>query len=136
MTSDPAQGMTYFSRLDADECWALLAEAEVGRIAWQGDDGIVITPVNFRVIENTVVFQTAKGGSLARLVEPHEVAFQVDDIDQDTVVGWSVLVQGVTGATDAIGEDRISWLDGERPVWIAITAGAVNGRVLSGTKRS
>lgn len=135
MTSDPAEGVTYFSRLDADECWALLAEAQVGRIAWQGDDGIVIMPVNYRVIDRRIVFQTANGGALARLVEPREVAFQVDDIDQDTVVGWSVLVQGTTGEGEPDAE-RISWLDGERPVWIAVTAGAVSGRVLSGTKRS
>ena len=41
------QPVTYFSRLDADECWALLADAEIGRIAWLGDDGISILPINF-----------------------------------------------------------------------------------------
>ncbi len=136
MTTDPGQEVTYFSRLDADECWALLGESQVGRIAWAGADGIAITPVNFRLHGHTIVFQTAEGGSLAGLIEPTEVAFQVDDIDGEAVVGWSVMVQGVTRSGQAEREGHISWLDGDRPVWIAITAGAVDGRVMSGTKRS
>ena len=136
MTSDPGRGVTYFSRLDADECWALLSEAEVGRVAWRGPEGLVIFPVNYRVAGHTIVFQTSEAGVLASLVEPTEVAFQVDDIDGDNVVGWSVLVQGTSRSGEAEKLDRISWLDGERPVWIAVTPGALSGRVMSGTKRS
>ncbi|NHB85906.1 pyridoxamine 5'-phosphate oxidase family protein [Tessaracoccus sp. HDW20] len=94
MTSDPGSEVTYFSRLEADECWALLAEAEMGRIAWQGDDGLVVFPVNFRLDGHTVVFQTADGGALSRLTEPTEVAFQADEIDAEAAVGWTVLIQG------------------------------------------
>ncbi|SHJ77520.1 Pyridoxamine 5'-phosphate oxidase [Tessaracoccus bendigoensis DSM 12906] len=136
MTSDPGQHVTYFSKIEADECWALLSEAEVGRIAWQGDNGISIVPVNFRLHGQTIVFQTADGGSLARLVEPTEVAFQADDIDGESVVGWSVQVQGLTRSAEAEKEGQVSWLAGSRPVWIAVTAGAITGRVMSGTKRS
>lgn len=136
MTSDPGQSVSYFSRLDADECWALLAEVEVGRLAWQGDDGIVVLPVNYRLRDRSVVFQTSKDSRLSQLAEPTKVAFEVDDIDGEAIVGWSVLLQGVTGPAEADQEHRISWLDDERSVWIAVTPGAVSGRVMSGTKRS
>ena len=136
MTSEPGQGVTYFSRLDAEECWALLAEAEVGRLAWHGADGIVVVPVNYRVSDSRIVFQTADGSSLSRLAEPTEVAFEVDDIDGEAIIGWSVLVQGTTSRVEADADKPISWLDGERSVWIAVTPGAVSGRVMSGTKRS
>jgi len=136
MTSDPGSEVTYFSRLEADECWALLAEAEMGRIAWRGDDGIVVFPVNFRLDGHTVVFQTTDGGALSRLTEPTEVAFQADEIDAEAAVGWTVLVQGTTRSGEAEKAGHISWLDGERPVWVAITAGAVSGRVMSGKRRS
>ena len=136
MTSDPGSVVTYFSRLDADECWALLAETEVGRIAWRGEEGLIVVPVNFRLVDRTIVFQTAEASSLARLVEPTEVAFQADEIDGDAAVGWTVLVQGISRSGAAEQPGHVSWLDGERPVWVAITAGAVTGRVLSGTKRS
>ena len=63
------QPVTYFSRLDADECWALLADAEVGRIAWLGPDGINIVPVNFRTREGAIVFHTAHGTMLAALID-------------------------------------------------------------------
>ena len=54
MTSEPGQGVTYFSRLDADECWALLAEAEVGRVAWAHAGGIIVIPANYRIHDRTI----------------------------------------------------------------------------------
>ena len=50
MMTEP-QPVTYFSRLDADECWALISECEVGRVAWASAEGISVVPVNFRVVD-------------------------------------------------------------------------------------
>ena len=135
MTSEPGQGVTYFSRLDADECWALLAEAEVGRVAWAHAGGILVIPANYRIHDRTIEFQTTEGGALSRLVEPTVVAFEVDEIDAETAMGWSVLIQGQSGPAAVDSDERVSWLDGEWPVWVAITPGQISGRVVSGTKR-
>ncbi|GAA3856438.1 pyridoxamine 5'-phosphate oxidase family protein [Tessaracoccus defluvii] len=129
------QPVTYFSRLDADECWALLADAEIGRIAWLGDDGISILPINFVIDDGTVVFNTSPSSPLARLVEPTEVAFEADDIDNESAVGWSVIVRGITGPATEPERASISWLD-DRPIRLAITASTVAGRVVSGTRES
>ena len=103
MTREP---VTYFSRLDADECWALLADAEVGRIAWLGPDGISIVPVNFRTSGGVIVFHTAPGTMLSALTEPTEVSFQVDEIDKETAIGWTVLARGTSTRTTVSGTPR------------------------------
>lgn len=135
MTSEPGQGTSYFSRLDAEECWALLTEADVGRIAWVGEFGIVMIPVNYRVHEGAVVFQTAEGSILAKLAKTTPVAFEIDDIDGETATGWSVLVRGHSGPVSMGRDEAVSWLDDERSIWVAITPEQVSGRIVSGTKR-
>lgn len=134
MTTDP-QPVTYFSRLDADECWALVSDAVVGRIAWTSPEGISVVPVNFRVVEGVIVFHTTQESFLAGLAVPTEVAFQVDEIDQETATGWSVLVRGLSGPADA-AVSSISWLEGGLTVGLAITASTIAGRVVSGTFKS
>ncbi|MBB1510252.1 pyridoxamine 5'-phosphate oxidase family protein [Tessaracoccus sp. MC1756] len=131
--TDP-QHVTYFSRLDGDECWALLSETVIGRIAWQGDDGIIVVPVNYQVVDRTIIFHTDTDSSLAKLADGRKVSFQVDEIDPDSAIGWSVLVQGTAGAADP-GVTNKSWLDGDLAVGIAVTAASIDGRVVSGTKK-
>ncbi|MHA6511604.1 pyridoxamine 5'-phosphate oxidase family protein [Tessaracoccus sp. Z1128] len=130
MTTEP-QPVTYFSRLDADECWALLTEAVVGRVAWMAPDGIAVVPVNFRVVDGAIVFHTSPQSFLAGLTQRTDVAFQVDEIDQETATGWSVLVRGISGPADADVASS-SWLEGNRPVGLAVTASTIAGRVVSG----
>ena len=50
--------VTYFERLDAPECLRLLRGGGVWRVVWQEDDGLSVLPVNYRVIGDSVVFQT------------------------------------------------------------------------------
>lgn len=132
--TDPNQ-VSYFSRLDADECWALLAESEVGRVAWSGPDGIVIVPVNYQLAGRTVVFHTVPGSSLAALAEGAAVSFQADDIDRESAIGWSVLVRGKAGQADA-RTSSVSWLGDTRTVGVAITPDSIDGRVVSGNKKN
>lgn len=131
--TDPQQ-VTYFSTLDADECWALLGETEVGRIAWQGEHGITVVPVNYRVLDRTIIFHTAVGSGLSKLADGREVSFQVDEIDRDSAIGWSVLVRGTAAQADE-SVSTTSWLEGERTFGVAITATSIDGRVVSGTKK-
>lgn len=126
---------TYFTRIDEAECWALLKESEVGRIAWNSTDGLLIVPVNFSVVDGAVVFHTSPTSPLAALAEPTEVAFQADEIDRDSAIGWSVSARGTTGpASPEIANG--SWLDGERPVGVELRPTRLAGRVVSGTKKT
>jgi len=122
--------VTYFERLDAPECLRLLGGGGVGRVVWQDDDGLSVLPVNYRVIGDSVVFQTNAASTLARLAEPTRVAFQVDEVDHATAVGWSVLVRGTSGARDA--GDVASFLPQDPAVGVAVRIEEVTGRVISG----
>ena len=59
MTTD-RHGITV---LDARDCWDLLRQAEVGRLAVTLHDETEIFPINFVVDRDTVVFRSAQGRS-------------------------------------------------------------------------
>ena len=129
MTSNPGDD-GYFDSLDEAECRKLLATGSVGRVAWESESGINVMPVNYKVVDNQVVFHTSQMGSLSSLLEPTQVGFQVDEIDVETAVGWTLLVRGTTGP--ALGLDSISWVPDGRHVGVAIALEWLGGRVVSG----
>lgn len=127
------QDVTYFSEISEAECRALLGEVEYGRIAWQGEAGLTVVPVNFQLVDGQVVFHTSPQSSLADLVEGADVAFQADEIDAEVANGWSVLLRGTTGPAPA-GIEPASWLTDGRTLGIMITEQAVSGRSMSGRR--
>lgn len=130
MTSNPGND-GYFASLDEDECRKLLALGGVGRVAWQSSSGINVVPVNYRVIDERVVFHTSEVGILASLLQPTPVGFQVDEIDAEAAVGWTLLVRGISGP--AVGLESISWVPDGRHVGVAIAPEWFGGRVVSGS---
>ncbi|MFG1706371.1 helix-turn-helix domain-containing protein [Nonomuraea sp. M3C6] len=127
--------------LDESECLHLLQPGGVGRLAFDGRYGPTVLPVNFRLLEGTIVFRTATGGSTdedlrtgVRDVE-YKVAFEVDRIEELTSGGWSVLVQGslhhVTtdeelASAAATGVDP--WAGGDRQQYLKIIPCRMTGR--------
>ena len=82
--------------LTVSECRELLKEHHFGRLAFVDAVGVlpVIIPVNYLLDEDTVVFRTDAGSKLDAAVRGAPVAFEVDGVDQDRQVGWSVVVRG------------------------------------------
>ncbi len=82
------------------ESLRLIEQAEIGRIGFTGRFGPVILPVNFKVLDGSVVFRTAAGSPLGEdlrtgIVDAeYKVAFEIDEIDKAERTGWSVLIQG------------------------------------------
>ncbi len=130
MTTTPGDD-SYFASLDEAECRKLLAGGSVGRVAWQSPSGINVFPVNYRVVADHVVFHTSGGGPLSVLLDPTCVGFQVDEIDVEAAVGWTLLVRGTSGP--AVGLDSGSWVPDGRHVGVAIALEWFGGRVVSGT---
>ncbi|GAA2542985.1 pyridoxamine 5'-phosphate oxidase family protein [Streptomyces sp. NPDC000678] len=124
-----------FTELGVEECRALLGAHGVGRIAVPTDEGPVIVPVNYTVVDDAVVFRAAPGTTPAR-ASGHRVAFEIDRIDDTLSQGWSVLVRGVARAvTDPdevrrLGERAFSepWAGGRRELWMRIDPLEVTGR--------
>ena len=80
--------------LPTEECWRLVAGRSVGRVAWTGPDGPTVLPVNFAVADDEVWFRVNAHSSFSREIDDLRVAFEVDDVDEFTRSGWSVLLRG------------------------------------------
>ncbi len=131
MTEDVEEEAT-FQRLEDDECEHLVRNATVGRVAWLSRLGLQVLPVTYTVMERNLYFRTAAKSILADFGEPTEVAVQIDDIDQDTASGWSVLVQGEARITD-LEPDQLPepWAPGERRTVVVIAPKRYSGRAVS-----
>jgi hypothetical protein len=122
--------------LGPEDCLARLSTHGVGRLATAAEDGLVILPVNYSVIDGTIAFRTAPGSAIAAAVGPN-VAFQVDHVDEALSQGWSVLVQGSVRAVtdpdvrrrfDALAHSR-PWAGGEeRDLWVRVEQDRISGR--------
>jgi uncharacterized protein len=86
-----ADGVTV---LNEDECWQLVDNAEVGRLAFAVAGEPEIFPVNFIVDGRALLFQTAEGTKLAGLTISSNVAFEVDGYLPDSGEAWSVVLKG------------------------------------------
>jgi len=119
--------------LDAEECFELMSSKTVGRIAFCTVDGPVVLPVNFVVHHGTVVFRTAPHNTIARHVRDGRAAFQVDEADDYTESGWSVLLQGTADFVDHedLPDERPEpWADGVRSLLVRVTPRTTTGRRL------
>jgi nitroimidazol reductase NimA-like FMN-containing flavoprotein (pyridoxamine 5'-phosphate oxidase superfamily) len=122
--------------LPFDRCLHLLTTVPVGRVSFFSDGEIVVLPVNHVLDGQDPVFCTARGSKLSAAEGQNVVAFEVDDYDERTRSGWSVLVNG---RVQAIYEEaEIQRLRGlglhpwvtavERPFWMRIRPSSVSGR--------
>lgn len=124
-------------RLAAEECRDRLGTHGVGRVAMTTDQGPVVIPVNYSVLEGTIVYRTDPEAVTAQVTEG-EIAFEVDNTDDTTGTGWSVLVVGtaehVTEPETAARLDAQAveppWAGGRRDLWVRITPRRVTGRVI------
>jgi nitroimidazol reductase NimA-like FMN-containing flavoprotein (pyridoxamine 5'-phosphate oxidase superfamily) len=85
------EGLELLTEADAR---VLLASAEVGRVGVTIGALPAIFPVNFRIIDEAIVFRTSPGSKLSAALEGSVVAFEVDQYDTSDQTGWSVLAIG------------------------------------------
>ncbi len=79
-------------KLTRAECWHFLREHEFGRLAFHLAGEVHITPINYAVDGETLLFRTAQGNKLLGIVMSDDVAFEIDDHSGDRA--WSVVVRG------------------------------------------
>jgi nitroimidazol reductase NimA-like FMN-containing flavoprotein (pyridoxamine 5'-phosphate oxidase superfamily) len=90
--------------LTPEQCWEVLRSEEFGRFAFRLVDEIHITPINYAVDEETLLFRTAEGSKLLGVVMGSPVAFEVDQYDEE----WarSVVIRGHTRLLEEDEEHR------------------------------
>ena len=122
--------------LSRAECLQLLGQKSVGRVAFQTADGLRIFPVNYVVDDDRIVFRTLPYGVIARSIRVADVAFEVDDLDEELHSGWSVLAVGSCQriedpsevASLRQSEPQQPWVDGTRELYFAIRWKGLSGR--------
>ncbi len=126
--------------LSVEECWSLLRNHNLARLAIVIDGRPRIFPVNYAAGANKVVFRTGPGAKLKH--GPGSAAcFEIDDHDQHTSTAWSVMVVGVLEDITDANDERSRGLrrlpvepaaPGNRLHWLALNADEVSGRSFRG----
>jgi len=120
--------------LTTQECWDLLREHELGRLAFRVADEVHILPVNYVVREESLLFRTAEGTKLLGVVMEAAVALEIDGYDETSA--WSVVVRGTARLLpedEAHGADDLEslpWVLPETPKYnvVQIEPDVVSGR--------
>lgn len=123
------------------ESLGLIEQAEIGRIGFSGRYGPIVLPVNYKVVDGSVVFRVAVGSSIGEDLRTgiadaeYKVAFEIDEIDAATRTGWSVMIQGAAHHVDdeqerqAVLEAGIEpWPGGQREQFVQIRPTVISGR--------
>ena len=118
------------------ECLALLATAEIGRVAVSARALPVIVAVRFVMDDDRIVVATRQGTTLDTSTSDTVVAFETDGPAGGSMLAWSVHVNGVARhVTDPVELDRLrtsslpSW-SCERPARIvSISTDQLSGRL-------
>lgn len=121
--------------LSFDDCWELLADDTLGRLAVVVDSHPEIFPVNYVVHRRSIVFRTAGGTKLWGAAAERSAALEIDGYDPVAKQAWSVVVRGDTevmedqadkDAVDTLGLEP--WQPGEKAYYIRLNARAMTGR--------
>jgi nitroimidazol reductase NimA-like FMN-containing flavoprotein (pyridoxamine 5'-phosphate oxidase superfamily) len=123
--------------LGTEECLRLLADAVIGRVAFQAEGVPHLLPVNYAAdADGTVVFRTAEH-TVLQAVSGRPAVFEADGFDPVNHTGWSVCVRGIgrevtagpdTAAQRLLELTVIPWAPGQRDRWFAISPDEVTGR--------
>lgn len=117
-------------------CAELLTTQEVGRVAVSTADGPRIVPVNYVVLDDSVVFRTTPYSILGMHAWNSQMAFEVDHIDPEHRTGWSVVATGRgTVVEDDVELRRIQsgpqpspWAGGQRWLFVRLRWDDLTGR--------
>ena len=124
-------------RLTREECVALMATQDVGRLVVTEHGQPLVFPVNYALDGEAPVFRTASGAKLWS--SSHSpVAFEVDSLDSQTKTGWSVIVHGLAHEVTAFDRRDLQfrvaglaihpWASGDKPSTVRIEPRLITGR--------
>lgn len=88
------QGGGQLEELTVETAMRLLDEHHLGRVALNDPGGPLVFPVNYVFDLGAVVFRSDAGTKLGAAERRVHASFQIDHVDEDHRVGWSVLVRG------------------------------------------
>lgn len=130
--------MAELRELSYAECRALLVRQRAGRVAVSTPDGPHIIPLNYSVVDESIIFRTTPFSVLATYGRNAKLAFEVDHVRDEQQVGWSVVARGradVVNDAEEISRIRkvcapAPWADGSRNLYFRLEWKELSGRTL------
>jgi nitroimidazol reductase NimA-like FMN-containing flavoprotein (pyridoxamine 5'-phosphate oxidase superfamily) len=134
---------TGLERLTHAECLSLLADDEIGRLAFAVGGTAEIFPINYVLDGETIVFRTDPGTKLSN-GPGSRATFEIDDFDRASRSGWSVIAVGrLEEVTDfdartlaRVRELGVDPWAGDKQHWLRLLIERTSGRRLSPRARS
>jgi nitroimidazol reductase NimA-like FMN-containing flavoprotein (pyridoxamine 5'-phosphate oxidase superfamily) len=133
MTDVTEASFTRLEHLGEIECWSLVADSQVGRVAAARRGAIHLLPVCHAVDRHRIVLRTEADGWLHQAADGRELVFEVDGWDEHSA--WNVVVRGPARPLDrpeemrrAAGLGIQAWAPIESDVFVELTPTAVTGR--------
>lgn len=128
----------HFEAIGRQQCLELIESHHLGRIAWQAADLPMILPITYAMHQGSVYFRTLPDGLLAELAQPTSVALEVDELDQQTRSGWSIVLHGHSSAVLEpdelaalwVSDSLVPWASGNRTLFIRIRPDRIAGRIV------
>lgn len=121
--------------LDEKECWALLSQTAVGRLAVIADGHPDVFPVNYKADGRTLVFRTGSGTKQQAIAADGVVALEADAVSAQFGLAWSVVVKGKAAEATPTGHDLddirralFPWQGVGQEHFVRITPESVTGR--------
>jgi uncharacterized protein len=130
-----------FEKLRRDECLALVSTQRLGRLGVVVDGVPLVLPMGFVLDGETIVLQTNQGAKTLH-APLTSVSFEVDHVDWEEGVGWSVLIQGIGEDISTAIDDRSealrslaahSWAPPPADRWLTIIPRTITGRRVRAT---
>jgi len=138
------EGRTWLQLIPPTGCERHLRHENVGRIAVIVDGHPEVFPVNYAVdADGGIVFRTDEGTKLDALTRNSTVAFEIDGLDEQRHLGWSVLAVGkarwVT-STPELAElrklDLEPWAVGDKVHFVRVAPTKVTGRQIHHARKA
>lgn len=132
---------TWLLYLEPEECDALLAQADLGRLGVIQDGRPLVFPVCHVYTGGVLAFPTNVGTKLHAALSWPYVSFEVDGIEDDGLTGWSVMVAGRAELVDA-AEDvaaytalrDVPWRTSPSLRWVRVVPSEISGRRILGQR--
>ncbi|MCW3766637.1 pyridoxamine 5'-phosphate oxidase family protein [Paenarthrobacter ureafaciens] len=131
---------TAIERLDPEECWALLGQTNVGRLAVLVEGHPDIFPVNYVLDGQGIVFRTGAGTKYWSAMKA-PTALEIDGFEAGASKAWSVVARGRAAVilerhelAEAEALDLEPWQAGSKNHYVRIIPESITGRRFTTTR--